>query len=350
MVELSDMAKQVYVERDRPARTPQAAFDHGRLRMLDGWRAFSILVVLAAHMLPLGTHRWNLNGAIGVLGMAVFFTLSGFLIVSMLQRDPDVGRFLIRRLARIVPLAWTVLAVTLPFQGVVSSVWIANFLFYANLPPFPLAPWSAHYWSLGVEMQFYLAIAATILVLGRRGLWLVPVAGLLVTTVRIATGIELSIVTWFRLDEIMAGGTLALIVRGDCGARCHRWLARLPFWPVAILAILSAEPSLTWLSYVRPYLVASAVGISVLRPIAGLSPLLESRAASYVARTSYAVYIIHPFTMLGWLGMGDVWIKYAKRLLSFAITFALAHWSTFHFETRFIAWSHRVRRRLPSPA
>ena len=348
MTGLSGMAKPPRVKINRPARAMKATVDHGRLHMLDGWRAFSILLVLAAHMLPLGPHRWNLNGAAGVLGMAVFFTLSGFLIVSMLQRDADIGRFLIRRLARILPLAWTVLAVTLPLQGVAPSVWIANFLFYANLPPFALAPWSAHYWSLGVEMQFYLAIAVTILVLGRRGLWLVPVAALLVTSARVITGVEVSIVTWFRIDEIMAGGTLAMIIHGDAEKWWRLGLARLPFWPVAVMAILSAEPSLTWLNYARPYLVAAAVGITVLRPIAGLSPLLESRAAGYVARTSYALYIIHPFTMLGWLGSGTIWIKYTKRIISFAITFAVAHLSTFHFENRFIAWSHRVR--LPKAA
>ena len=320
---------------------------HHRLKMLDGWRALSILAVLAAHLLPLGPARWNVNAEAGVIGMAAFFTLSGFLIVSILRRDPDVGRFLVRRITRIVPLAWTVLAVTLPLQDVDARVWVANFLFYANLPPFPLAPWAAHFWSLGVEVQFYLAIALAVLVLGRRGLWLVPVAAVAVTAGRIATGTEVSIVTWLRVDEILAGGILALVVHGP-DERWRRALARLPFWPVALLAMLSTAPSLAWLDYARPYLVAAMIGITILRPIAGLSRLLESRPAAYVATVSYALYVIHPFTALGWLGSGTGWAKYAKRPLCFAITFGLAHLSTFHFESRFIAWSHRVGRRSPA--
>ena len=321
---------------------------HRRLKMLDGWRALSILSVLAAHMLPLGPSRWNVNGAAGAIGMAVFFTLSGFLIVSILQRDPDIGRFLIRRVMRIVPLAWLALALALPLWGADLATWAANFLFYANLPPFRLIPWAAHFWSLSVEMQFYAAIALAVVVAGRRGLWLVPVAALAVTAARIVTGTEVSIVTWFRVDEILAGGTLALIVHGDPAGRWRTLLGRLPFWPIAILAALSAEPNLAWLNYARPYLVATTVGITILRPVGGLSPLLESRAAAYVAKISYALYIVHHFTLFGWLGSGQGLVKYAKRPLCFAITFALAHLSTFHFENRFIAWSHRVRRKTPA--
>lgn len=315
---------------------------HARLAMLDGWRALSICSVLAAHMLPLGTSRWNLNGSVAVAGMAVFFTLSGFLIVSILLRDPSIGRFLVRRIARIVPLAWLALVLTLPLQHAASSVWFANFLFYANLPPFRLAPWSSHFWSLGVEMQFYMAIAAVVLLFGRRGLSLIPVVAIFVTTLRIIEGAQVSIVTWLRVDEILAGGALALIIHNDPSGRWRRRLSQLPFWPVALLAAMSADPTFGWLNYARPYLVATAVGITIERPVAGLSPLLVSRPAAYLARISYALYVVHQFTVVGWLGEGTRIVKYAKRPLCLIITFTLAHISTFRFENRFSAWGHRI--------
>ena len=194
---------------------------HRRLRMLDGWRAVSILTVMAAHMLPLGPSRWELNAAIAADGMAIFFVLSGFLIVSILLRDSDIGGFLVRRLARIVPLAWLALAISFAIRPPGLQSWLANLLFYANLPPFHLVPWSSHFWSLGVEMQFYAAIAAVVLILGARGLYLVPVAALAVTAARVANGTPISIVTWFRVDEILAGGTLALIIHHPAGIwRC----------------------------------------------------------------------------------------------------------------------------------
>ena len=316
---------------------------HRRLAMLDGWRAISIAMVLAGHMLPLGPKAWEMNGAIAANGMAIFFALSGFLIVSILQRDADVVSFLIRRFARILPLAWLALLITFIVKGVAADQWTANFLFYANLPPFFLVDWTSHYWSLDLEMQFYASIAVTVAVLGRRGLLVIPAATLAVTALRIRTGSEISIVTWLRVDEILAGGTLALIIHGNPLGRAVLILAKLPFSLFLILFLLSTRPEFGPLAYARPYITAMMVGITILRPV-WLSPLLLSRPAAYLAKISYAVYIVHHLTLFGWLGSGSGLDKYAKRPLSFVITFTLAHISTFHFEKPFNAWSLRAAR------
>ena len=316
---------------------------HRRLAMLDGWRAISIAMVLAAHMLPLGPKAWKMNASIAANGMAIFFTLSGFLIVSILQRDPDVVCFIIRRFARILPLAWLALIITFMVKGAVAVQWIANFLFYANLPPFFLVNWTSHYWSLDLEMQFYVAIAATVAVLGRRGLLVIPAAALAVTALRVVTGSEISIVTWLRADEIFAGGMLALIIQGKPVSRANLILAKLPFSLFVLLFLLSTRPEFGPLAYARPYLTSTMVGITILRPVF-LTPLLLSRPAAYLAKISYAVYIIHHLTLWGWLGSGKGLLKYSKRPLSFLITFGLAHFSTFYFEKPVNDWSHRVAR------
>jgi peptidoglycan/LPS O-acetylase OafA/YrhL len=84
-----------------------------RFEVLDGWRGISILLVLATHLLPLGPKSWQLNFTFGPMGMALFFTLSGFLITNFLLQRPSVTDFLIRRIARIVPLAWLCMAIAL---------------------------------------------------------------------------------------------------------------------------------------------------------------------------------------------------------------------------------------------
>ena len=320
---------------------------HNRLRMLDGWRAISILAVLAGHMLPLGPAQWGMNGDIAANGMAIFFTLSGFLIVGILHRDQNIASFLIRRFVRIIPLAWTAMAVALAIKQVDASVWAANLLFYANLPPFWLIDWASHYWSLDLEMQFYASIALAVLAMGRGGLRVLPIAAIAVTGLRIWTGSEISIVTWLRVDEILAGGLLAMVIYGDPQSRAQRMLRQIPFWPITILALLSTRQELSWLNYARPYLTATMVGITIVRPIQWLTPLLESRPAAYLAQISYAVYIIHHFTLFGWLGSGEGLTKYIKRPLCFAISFSLAHLSTFYFEKPFNDWAHRFTRRRP---
>lgn len=317
--------------------------------MLDGWRAISILLVLAAHMFPLGPSRWGLNEPAGVLGMAVFFCLSGFLIVRLVLRDPTVSTFLIRRFARILPLAWTALTIGFAVYGASRAAWVANFVFYANLPPFLLEPRTSHFWSLDVEMQFYVGIALAVLVGRSRALWLVPFAALAVTLLRIHTGTAASIVTSLRVDEILAGGCLALLIHGASDGVFVRALRRLPFWPVALLFVLSSDARFLPLDYARPYLAATLVGVTIMRPVAGVTPLLQSRVMAYIASVSYAVYIIHHFTMFGWLSSGSTAMRYAKRPLALAVTFGLAHLSTFYFERPCTNWAHRRTRRKPHP-
>ena len=76
---------------------------------LDGLRAISILLVLAAHMVPLWPKPLQLNWAAGAMGMSLFFALSGFLITTLLLHNPDVVEFAAKRLGRVVPLAYAYL-------------------------------------------------------------------------------------------------------------------------------------------------------------------------------------------------------------------------------------------------
>ena len=50
--------------------------------------------MLAGHMLPLGPKVLQLNETVAATGMSLFFTLSGFLIVSMLTKNDNVASFL----------------------------------------------------------------------------------------------------------------------------------------------------------------------------------------------------------------------------------------------------------------
>lgn len=329
--------------------SPATDSSQPRIEILDGWRACSILCVLAGHMLPVGPKAWRLNDAVATAGMSIFFTLSGFLIVSILIRNSSVPAFLIKRFARIIPIAWLVLIIALGLNGAIRNEWLANLFFYANLPPFYLE-YTGHFWSLCVEMQFYVFIAAVVLIFGRRGLWVIPGVLVAVTACRIAVGAELSIVTWLRVDEILAGGVLALVFHAPESSLFRRGIAAMPFYVVLLLFLGSTHPGTGALNYARPYLSALMVGITLAKPINGLTPLLSCRAAAYLAKVSYAVYLIHPYSTYGWLGSGVGIEKYLKRPICFAITFVLAHVSTFYYEGPINRWAHKFasRRNLKS--
>ncbi len=313
-----------------------------KLPQLDGWRGISILAVLMSHMLPLGPKRFELNTSFGVLGMAIFFTLSGFLITSTLYFNPSVRTFAIRRLLRIVPAAWLYIVVVLSlFHGSLAT-WSADLFFYSNIPPFHLGDFTSHLWSLCVEVQFYLAIGLLFLLLRQKGLALLPFFCIAVTLGRVYTGNWFSIVTLYRVDEILSGATLAYLFHSDYSNRLKRLLAGLnPAIPLVLL-LLSCHPSLPWLNYLRPYFAATMVGATLFHAGTRWNRFLEARWLGYLATISYALYIWHPITMHGWFETGSKVAKYAKRPLAFALSFLLAHTSTFYFEKHFISLGKRL--------
>ena len=257
----------------KPISTSGTSADH--LAVLDGWRGISILLVLAAHLLPLGPKSWKLNEMAGPMGMALFFTLSGFLITRFLLRDSGLLDFLSRRFFRIVPLAWMTLTLIVISFEVPTDFYFPNYLFYANLPPQHLAEANAHFWSLCVEMQFYVGIAFAIKIFGKKTIFLVIPVCITVTLHRIYAGAEIDIVTWRRVDEILAGSILALVYEGLLGSRIRSMISRAnPYFLIGIL-VLASHPFGGPLNYIRPYVAALLVGVTLLSPPPTLGDSLE---------------------------------------------------------------------------
>ena len=223
-----------------------------------------------------------------------------------------------------------------------------NFLFIENYIHSYLNDWNAHFWSLCVEVHFYIAIGITVATFGTRGIWILVPACVAVTLLRISGGVFIDIRTHLRVDEILAGACVALFFhRGLLNYRAsNSWLVgALLFW------FLASSEFTGPFQYFRPYssgaLLACVIGLS---PSLALS-ILESRAGRYVAEISYALYVIHPATTHGWMGEGNSFQKYLlKRPISFALTFALAHLSTFYWEKRWIAWGKTLTVRKTAAA
>jgi len=287
----------------------------------------------------------------GPMGMSLFFCLSGFLIVSTLDRDQSIYPFLVKRVFRIVPAVALYLVIVAFLFGLPLEEFALNLIFMSNYYTHALdfGPVS-HLWSLCVEMHFYFAIALVTAVLGRRGLWLVVPAALLVTFWRVEAGAYVNINTHLRVDEILMGGTLAL-VSNLWGAQIKRVLSNktlswIALTAVAFLWMASCHPWGLWFNYPRPYLAALLVGIVIHSDLPALRRALENRVAAYVAKISYALYIYHPMMVFGFMNEGSIWTRYLiKRPISYLLSWGASHLSTMYWE---VPWQKLARRHLRS--
>ena len=154
-----------------------------RIASLDGLRALSISLVILSHsfggegILGYVLHR---AGDVGVLGVRVFFVISGFLITSLLLAEHrktgaiSLPWFYFRRTMRIFPAFYAFAAVMALVAALrVVAIPAADFLFAVTYTMNFIAEpaWAlGHLWSLAVEEQFYLLWPATLCLLGlRRG-------------------------------------------------------------------------------------------------------------------------------------------------------------------------------------
>jgi peptidoglycan/LPS O-acetylase OafA/YrhL len=324
-----------------------------RLPVLDGLRAISILLVLATHMLPLGPKSLRLNETAGAMGMSLFFALSGFLIASLVIHNDDIVEFLVKRLTRILPLAYAyaIIVFSLIQFDPESMFWTASFV--GNYFSSHLNEYNSHFWSLCVELHFYIFMAMVVLFAGKRGVWIVWPACLIITLIRVSQGANIDIQTHLRADEILAGACVAtLYSRG--------WFDKGSFlYATVVLAglvwFLSSSPFTGWIQYVRPYASALLLAGVLRHKGTYLSAFLSSAPMRYLATISYALYVIHHATFQGWWNEGSLVDRYIlKRPMSFAITFFLAHLSTFYWERpwlnagkQFIE-QRRLRKCLPA--
>ncbi|MEM9046264.1 MAG: acyltransferase [Pseudomonadota bacterium] len=307
---------------------------------LDGVRAASILLVLASHSLPLGPGDWLLNAAAGRMGMALFFCLSGYLIVSILYKDQRIIPFLAKRVTRVLPALFLYVTVLLIFFDLPWRSWLLNVTFLSNYHFSGLVGGPVgHLWSLCVEMHFYLAISVIVYLFGRNGLFLVFPAALIITAMRIDVEVNSHISTHLRADEIAVGGWLALISI-HYGDRLRRWLSDLRVAaPLIIstsaLVVLSSHDEGGFWVYLRPYLTMLLVGLIMHGNFPALKSILESLVAQFIAKISYALYLWHPLMLSGWFKSGSTIERYLlKRPISWALAFLAAHLSTKYWEGR----------------
>ncbi len=292
---------------------------------LDGVRALAVAMVLGFH-LDIG---W-LSG--GYLGVSVFFTLSGFLITSLLLGEHrrtgmvDLPAFYQRRARRLVPAGLLVLALVCVLvavdllqarstfrRDVLASMfqclnWVQLFghQSYADLftAPSPVT----HFWSLGVEEQFYvvwpLMLVVLLRVLHRRAVPERLLRTLMVLWVLTAVSAPLTArwwshdaayyATWARASEVMAGAVLAAFLVGRRVPRWWAWLAPVSLVVMA-LAVTLTPAGRGWVfeGGLPLFGIVSALLIAGLQAPGLTLRALSTRPLVWIGKLSYGIYLFH---------------------------------------------------------
>jgi peptidoglycan/LPS O-acetylase OafA/YrhL len=163
---------------------------------IDGLRCFAALSVLLVHTWevgPSGKSQWGSAftyiSPVGQAALAMFFTLSGYLIYRMYvgpairgRGYPSTGAFLFNRVLRLFPNYWLILTVAAlagaagqaggnglqggGFDGVGTAV--ANYTLLQTYFPHTILSGIGAAWSLTVEIAFYLSIPILAAIVVRR--------------------------------------------------------------------------------------------------------------------------------------------------------------------------------------
>jgi peptidoglycan/LPS O-acetylase OafA/YrhL len=230
---------------------------------IDGLRALAVAAVLAFHAFP-RTFRG------GLVGVDIFFVISGYLISRLILADIAKGRFTVarfyaRRVRRIFPALLTVLAtcVVAGWLFLLPAEWtslgrdaFAGAAFISNLALafertnyFALASYLRpllHLWSLGVEEQFYFVWPLLLFMLRRRRprttAWVLAAIALASFVLNVAMVSRHQVMTYYlpvtRVWELALGSLLAV---GEIsgGVRLSGRRAQAASWIGFALCLLS---------------------------------------------------------------------------------------------------------------
>ncbi|NBD23999.1 acyltransferase family protein [Paenibacillus glycinis] len=299
---------------------------------LDGLRAIAVFAVIAYHL--------NLSWVPGgLLGVGIFFVLSGYLITDILLKQHaakgrlDLRDFWIRRARRLLPAMLIMLGLVSAWLSVADAARLASMrgeivsvlLYYSNWrlifhhvsyfesfgPPSPLG----HLWSLAVEEQFYLLwpIALVLLVRavkqrGRLMLWilagaalsagamaLIYVPGLDPSRVYYGTdtrafglliGAALAVVwpSWKLAEPISRRGSIAVDAVGTAG---------LLVIALMIATVGEYDAFLYRGGMVVLSLAAAAVVAAMAHPASRLARVIGSKPLQWFGARSYGIYLYH---------------------------------------------------------
>lgn len=337
---------------------------------LDGLRGLAILMVLFHHF---GSSHYLLPYGVLVdsnAGVHIFFIISGFLITTLLLKekvkhgDINLRKFYIRRALRILPVAYLFLLVLIvlnfAFKLHISGLSFASpALFFSNFP-INGSYYIAHFWSLAVEVQFY--ITFPVLLVYSLNKYFITVLTIVIVVPLLAilgyhhwpflgnntVGIFITKLSMYAFWKgpvmILIGSVFSVVLFKRIivaeGARANYFLSFL----LLLAALIIRAPTFIYYSkYLSEYLSAIMIACAILLSINTenlLSRILGSAFLIRVGILSYSLYIwqqlfVGPNAWQPWLHWFIGCPVWGLMLFKLLFVFMIAA-ASYYYERRFL--------------
>ena len=360
VVFLSTMSLASWCSRNSEALAPPAsdpAPKSGRLSFLDALRGIAALIVVVQHSGEIAFPGFNdyvpFLPRPGVLGVGVFFVISGFVILRSLERDSTAGHFWTHRTLRIAPLYYLGLTVgiALLLAGVLHRTGVVpkNVSFASDLAlnvvmvagylnrPCVLGV----YWTLGYEVVFYLLVFGLVRGFKRRvsGPFALSLLATLLVGVFIPIARTAQFTDHFAFFALFAIGMLFHeLDRGWRSLpRTILWILALLIAPLLASRVFVVHPPLAL--YFASYL---PVPVMIFATAWGLRRFQVPQTLIWLGDVSFSVYVVHSIvvqSLPAWSGAGIAYV-----LAVVAITLPVATLSQRFVERPGIAYARRMTR------
>jgi peptidoglycan/LPS O-acetylase OafA/YrhL len=321
-----------------------------RLRSLDALRGVAALAVVVFHFTFSFDQRGTFPGyphAIfsfpgGRYGVQLFFVISGFVILWSIQRQTTVGKFAWSRFTRLFPPYWAslvfvsvyilfaqhVLDAGVGALGFTAGQWFANISMVPRwIPPFRFHEVDAAYWTLAIEMGFYVVIGVMMATGLTKKNRIVPAMftfwcfDLAVNGIHFLSGVASGNTvpgTGDYSNLFLAGMALFLLFQERDRPKRDRQILWVMVWGAPVLEALRFQK----VGALVVLAVVSSVYLAIFRSI----PLLHSRQLQWLGGISYSLYLMHEFP--GYITMklllDDGWNRNLVVLVAIVQSFVLA--------------------------
>jgi peptidoglycan/LPS O-acetylase OafA/YrhL len=283
-----------------------------------------------AVLLVLGAHGHFVAIGYGSVGVGIFFSLSGFLITSLLLEEwkrsgrISLGNFYARRALRILPAFLLLLAVFMAYAATARSPRFRAVAWQETLASlFYVSNWACalgrldmdflrHTWSLSIEEQFYLLWPLTLMLMLRRtsrtsmvcfallGAFLSWILKVLIAEWVVSPAVRMGPGTDTRADSLLWGCAGAMLLMFGL-VPSSRWVGTtlrlaspLAFAGLGVIGYAFGLTGLSVFLFAMPMVAicSSAIILQLMvAPAAASTLLFENPGLRYIGKISYGLYL-----------------------------------------------------------